>query len=462
MTSYQSVPLPDVRQSPTDSLRPHKQNAKTHSARQIRQIGESIRAFGFLNPILIDESNSILAGHGRWAAAKKQGLASVPTVRYEHLTETQKRAYVLADNKIAEQSGWDRDLLRLELGELVELLPNEGLEIDITGFAIPELDALEKDLGSAASYPDDVPPAMPVRPVTRRGDVWRLGPHRLICGDAQDALTFERLMQQKVAAAVFCDPPYNVSARSIGGRGRIQHEDFAFAAGEMSQAQFQEFLRKTLGNAAAASAPGAVHYACMDWRHIADLIDIGRQLYEEMLNLVVWNKTNGGQGSFYRSQHELIGVFRVAGNKHRNNVELGRFGRNRSNVWTYAGVNTFGRDRLKDLASHPTVKPIAMVADAILDCTGKGDIILDPFLGSGTTLLAAEKVGRIGFGIEFEPGYVDVTIKRWEEMAKLEAALEENGVSFEEVRNQRTSDDKARADEAADLRTNAQDEARDA
>jgi len=430
-----------------DSLKPHKQNAKTHSARQIRQIAESIRAFGFLNPILIDENNSILAGHGRWEAAKKQGLASVPTVRYEHLSETQKRAYVVADNKIAEQSGWDRDLLRLELGELVELLPNEGLEIDITGFAIPELDALEKDLGSAASDPDDVPPATPTRPVTRKGDVWRLGPHRLICGDAQDAQTFQSLMQQKAAAAVFCDPPYNVSARSIGGRGRVQHEDFAFAAGEMSQPEFQDFLRKTLGNAIAASRPGAVHYACMDWRHVAELIEVGRELYEEMLNLIVWNKTNGGQGSFYRSQHELIGLFRVAGGRYRNNVELGRFGRNRSNVWTYAGVNTFGRERMNDLASHPTVKPTAMVADAILDCTSRGDVVLDPFLGSGTTILAAEKVGRIGFGVEFEPGYVDVAVRRWERTTKLQATLDGQSMTFDEVREDRNGKDSSAPNE---------------
>ncbi len=462
MATFRTNALPNIESTAIESLRPHKQNAKTHSTRQIRQIGESIRAFGFLNPILIDENNSILAGHGRWEAAKKQGLASVPTLRFDHLTNAQKRAYVLADNRLAELSGYDRDLLRIELGALAELLPSEGLEIDITGFAIPELDALEKDLGPSRPPADDVPPPPPARPVTHRGDIWKLGPHRLICGDAQEAETFDRLMQQKTAAAVFCDPPYNVSARSIGGRGRTRHEDFAFAAGEMSQAQFQDFLRKTLGHAVAASSPGAVHYACMDWRHIAELIDVGCELYEEMLNLVVWNKTNGGQGSFYRSQHELIGVFRVAGDKHRNNVDLGRFGRNRSNVWTYAGVNTFGRERLKDLASHPTVKPIAMVADALLDCMGKGDIVLDPFLGSGTTLLAAEKVGRIGFGIEYEPAYVDVAIRRWEETTRLQAILEEQDLTFEEIQAVRHKDGDAQLDEAAAPSMDAENGAADA
>ena len=245
-------------------------------------------------------------------------------------------------------------------------------------------------------------------------------------------------MAGEAAAAVFCDPPYNLRVKSIGGRGRVRHSEFACASGEMSQPQFRAFLMQTLDNGVRVSAPGALHYVCQDWRHIGDLIEAGTELYESMLNLVVWNKTNAGQGSFYRSQHELIGVFLVAGGAHQNNVELGRFGRNRSNVWTYAGINTFGRGRMEALNSHPTVKPIALVADALLDCTARGDLVLDQFAGSGTTILAAEKIGRKACGIEIEPRYVDVAVTRWQQTTKLDAVLDGDGRTFEEVGAART------------------------
>ena len=278
-----------------------------------------------------------------------------------------------------------------------------------------EIDPLIADFQDSRPAPEDVVPDLPEHPISRRGDHWQLDKHAVFCGDAQNQTVFARLMGSSKAAAVFADPPYNRNARAIGGRGRIRHGNFAFASGEMSSAQFREFLKCTLVNGIAVSAPGAVHFVCMDWRHIAELITVSSTLYGTMLNLVVWTKTNAGQGSFYRSQHELIGVFRVGDDSHRNNVELGRFGRNRSNVWTYAGVNSFGRDRMQNLAAHPTVKPVALVADALLDCTARGDVVLDQFLGSGTTLLAAEKIGRVARGIECEPCYVDVAIKRWQQ-----------------------------------------------
>jgi DNA modification methylase len=239
------------------------------------------------------------------------------------------------------------------------------------------------------------------------------------------------------AAAVFCDPPYNLRVSAIGGRGRIRHPEFAFASGEMQPQQFQRFLSKILANGVRVSAEGAIHFVCMDWRHVVDLISVGRKHYGAMLNLVVWNKSNAGQGSFYRSQHELIGVFRVGDGRHKNNIELGRFGRNRSNVWTYAGVNTFGRGRMDAIAAHPTVKPTALVADALLDCTSRGDVVLDQCSGSGTIFLAADKVGRIAHGLEIEPRYVDAAILRWQQLTKLEATLEGDGRSFEEVKQAR-------------------------
>ena len=423
---------------PITQLRPNPRNARTHSRGQIRRIATSIQKFGFLNPVLVDDDNLILAGHGRLEAARLAGLDRVPVVKFDHLSAAQKRAYLIADNKIAEQAGWDREMLAIEFGELIDLLPAEGLDVSLTGFEAPEIDSLLADLGSSKPEPEDKVPGLPENPVTRPGDLWQLGKHRLLCGDAREPGDFNRLMKGASAATVFCDPPYNLRVGAIGGRGRVKHAEFAFASGEMSPSQFRTFLADTLGNGVRVSSEGAVNFVCMDWRHISDLIEVGRELYGAMLNLVVWNKSNAGQGSFYRSQHELIGVFRVGGQPHRNNVELGRFGRNRSNVWTYAGVNTFGKGRMEALAAHPTVKPVALVADALLDCTARGEIVLDQFAGSGTTIMAAEKVGRVAFGIEYEPGYVDVAIRRWQRFTKLDAVLVDDGRSFEEIRAARS------------------------
>ena len=325
---------PRIEWIPAGRLRPNPRNARTHSKKQIKQIAASIKKFGFLNPLIIDDADMVLAGHGRLEAARLEGLAEVPVIRFAHLTAAQKRAYVIADNRLAEEAGWDREILAIELGELIDLLPEEGFDVSLTGFEAPEIDLLLADMAPLRPEPEDMLPPLPRSPTTRRGDLWRLGRHRLLCGDARQTAGFARLMEGAVAAAVFCDPPYNRRGSEIGGRGRIRHPDFAFASGEMAPAQFRRFLLETLGNGVRVSAEGAVHYVCMDWRCIDVLFDVGRELYGETLNLVVWNKSNAGQGSFYRSQHELIGVFRVGGHPHRNNIELGRFGRNRSNVWT--------------------------------------------------------------------------------------------------------------------------------
>lgn len=423
---------PGIERVALADLKRNPKNARTHSNRQLKKIRRSIREFGALNPLIVDENNVILAGHGRAQAAQQEGFIHLPVLRYRHLTDAQKRAYVIADNKIAQEAGWDREMLAIELGELIELLPATGLDVALTGFEIGEIDMLFADLAETP-LPQDILPTPPEHPTTRAGDLWLLGKHRLLCGDAREPANFARLMAGTAAAAVFCDPPFNLRVKTIGGRGRVRHAEFACASGEMSRAQFRMFLTETLGNGVRVSMPGAVQYVCIDWRHVSDLTDVGEELYKSMLNLIVWNKTNAGQGSFYRSQHELIGVFLVAGGAHRNNIDLGRFGRNRSNVWTYAGINTFGQGRMEALSSHPTVKPIALVADALLDCTTRGDLVLDQFAGSGTTILAAEKVGRKACGIEIEPRYVDVAVTRWQQTTKLDAVLAGDGRTFEEV-----------------------------
>jgi DNA modification methylase len=424
-----------------EALKPNTRNARTHVKKQIRQIAESITTFGFVVPIVADETGLIIAGHGRYAAAKLLGLRDVPVIAVSGLSEAKRRALALADNKIAENAGWDRELLAQELPELAELLVLDGLELSITGFAPVEIDQLATDFGEDAGDPaDSLEPQWNSGPVTSKpGDLWQLGQHRLLCGDARQAGDLARLMQQDRAAMAFLDPPYNVRVRDIVGRGRIKHGEFAMASGELSRMQFVAFLNETLGAAASVCRDGAVHYVCMDWRHIGELLAAGDTVYGETLNLAVWVKSNAGQGAFYRSRHEFIAVFRVGGGPHLNNVELGRHGRSRSNVWHYAGVNSFRRDRLDELGCHPTVKPVALVADAIKDCTRRGDIVLDSFCGSGSTILAAERVGRRGYGLELEPRYVDVALQRWQAFTGKDAVHLESGLTFEELASARST-----------------------
>jgi DNA modification methylase len=350
------------------------------------------------------------------------------------LSEPKRRALALADNKIAENAGWDRERLAVELPELSELLIGEGLNISITGFAAPELDQLTADFEEDPSDPAvTVDPAWSsAAPVTKPGDHWELGDHHLLCGDARSNDDLARLMGGAEAAMAFLDPPYNVRVRDIVGRGRIKHAEFAMGSGELSRSGFVEFLTKSLAAASAVSRDGAVHYVCIDWRHIGELLEAG-SIYWTTLNLAVWVKTNAGQESLYRSQHELVSIFRVGREPHLNNVELGRHGRSRSNVWHYVGVNTFRADRLADPASHPTVKPVALVADAMKDVTRRRDIVLDTFAGSGTTILAAERVGRRAYALELEPRFVDVAIKRWQAFTRRDAIHTESGLTFDEL-----------------------------
>jgi DNA modification methylase len=407
-------------------LRPPRRNARTHSKKQIRQIADSILQFGWTYPILIDENKQIIAGVGRFKAADQLGLPSVPVIFITGLSDAKKRALALADNKIAANAGWDRAVLAAELGELANLLPECALNIDITGFEPAEIDALMGDLVDPEHDPADELPQLVSEPVSRLGDVWLLGEHRLCCGDATKETDIYRLLGGERAAMTFTDPPFNVRIRSVQGRGRIRHGDFLQGAGELSSTEFRRFLADSLGLAAKYSISGSIHYVCMDWRHMGDILAAGQDVYSELNNVIVWVKTNAGQGSFYRSQHEFIFVFKNGEGSHLNNIELGRHGRNRSNVWTYAGVNTFRSGRLAELALHPTVKPVSLLADAMRDCSRRGDIVVDPFVGSGTTILAAERVGRRGYGLEIDARYVDAAIKRWQHFTKRDAFLKGN------------------------------------
>lgn len=411
-------------------------NPRTHSEKQIGQIARSIERFGFTNPIIIDGTNSIVAGHGRALAAKKLGMAQLPVIQLATMSEADVRAYIIADNKLAENAGWDKELLGLEFQYLSEL--EMDFDLTLTGFEIPEIDILINDLtfddvDEDKPDPADAIPDIQSVSITRLGDVWNIGPHRLICGDSLKRETYESLLKGQKAEMVFTDPPYNVPiAGHVSGLGGVQHREFAMGVGEMTSKQFTAFLAEVFEHLVTFSKDGAIHFQCMDWRHMKEMLEAGGQRYTEFKNLCVWAKNNGGMGSLYRSQHEMIFVFKSGTGKHINNVELGKHGRYRTNVWNFPGVNSFGSNR-DDLALHPTVKPVAMVAEAIRDCSNRKGIVLDAFTGSGSTLVAAQKTGRWGYGIELDPLYCDVIIRRMQTLFKLTATLEGDGRTFDEL-----------------------------
>lgn len=420
------------------SLTPYNNNPRTHSKKQIRQIADSLKQFGWTNPILIDETGMILAGHGRLEAAKLLGMNEVPTIALRDMSEAQKRAYIIADNRLAEKAGWDEDLLAIEFQFLTEHIPD--FDVEITGFDTGEIDVLlmgEQPVEEeAVELPD---PEAPV--ISRKGDLWSIGKHRILCGNALDPRDWHTLLENKKAEMVFIDPPYNVPiAGHVSGLGKVQHREFAMASGEMSREDFTGFLRDVFRQLAENSIDGAIHYVCMDWRHMGEILEASGGVYDELKNLCVWAKTNAGMGSFYRSQHELVFAFKSGNAKHINNFGLGEQGRHRSNLWTYAGANTFRAGRMEDLEAHPTVKPLQMVSDAILDCSKRAGLVVDCFAGSGTTLLAAARTGRCGAGMEIDPAYVDLIVRRLEKETGEAAVLGDTFDSFAETEKQRNQE----------------------
>ena len=420
-----------------DELKPDAANPRRHTKQQIRQIANSIKAFGFNVPLLIDRDGNIIAGHGRSLAARELGLTEVPTLSLDHLTPAQARAFMIADNRLTEIATWDDRLLAQQLKDLSLLGVDFSLEL--TGFEMGEIDLRIASLDDLPEHddPTDAVPELPTSPpISKIGDLWVLGHHRVLCGDAVDPTAFAVLMGEKRAAMVFCDPPYNVPIEGhASGLGAIHHRPFPMASGEMDRSEFTAFLGQALRNLAAFSVDGSLHYICMDWRHVEELLAAGRDAYAELKNLCVWVKDNGGMGALYRSQHELVFVFKHGRLGHRNNVQLGQFGRNRSNVWHYPAANSFARcsEEGNLLALHPTVKPVALVADAMLDCSARADIVLDGFLGSGTTVIAAERTGRRCYGLELDPAYVDTTIRRWQKLTGGSARHAASGQSFDDL-----------------------------
>lgn len=412
-----------------NDLKPCPGNPRTHSKSQLKQLERSIREFGFITSILVDEFDQVIAGHGRLMAGKAVGIMEVPTVCVAHLSPAQVRAYRIADNKIAEKAGWDMELLKVELTELAY---NLGFDVTLTGIETGELDLIYAN-GQVARAEAAVAAADRSKPaISRRGDAWRIGEQVVLCGDSTDRASYQALLGNETAGLIFTDPPYNVPvAGHVSGLGKHTHAEFEMASGEMSEAEFTQFLKTIFERLCEFSGNGSLHYVCMDWRHLMEVMVAAKGTYSELKNLCVWAKTNGGMGNLYRSQHELVFVYKNGTEAHINNVELGKHGRNRTNLWTYAGANSFGASRDGDLAMHPTVKPVQLVADAIQDASNRGDIVLDAFGGSGTTLVAAHQVGRRGRAIEIDPYYVDTIVRRLQDATGSKAVHVHTGETFE-------------------------------
>jgi DNA modification methylase len=407
-------------------------NPRRHPESQIISLMKSIKRV-WTNPILIDEAGTILAGHGRLEAAKRLGMTEVPTVMLNGLSPAEKRAVVIADNRLPERAVWDFDLLRDHFRDLIE----HDFDVELTGFSTGEVDLLMDSTpkATAADPADDLTHfALDGPAISRPGDVWELGRHRLVCGDALRRETYECLLGGDLAQMVATDPPYNLRIDGhVMGRGRVRHREFKMASGEMSESAFTGFLEKFIRWLIGFSRDGSIHYVFMDWRHLPELLGAARPLYAEWKALLIWNKSNAGQGSFYRSKHELIAVFKSGTAPHINNFGLGGEGRYRSNVLDYPGVNSLHPARRGELDLHPTVKPIALIADLIRDCSRRNGIVLDPFGGSGTTILAAERTRRIARVIELDPLYVDVTVRRWQHITGIPARHLESQLGFTEL-----------------------------
>ena len=422
--------------SPHD-LKLDPNNPRIHAAKQIRQIGESIERLGFNVPVQADSEGTVVAGHGRVLAARELGMPLIPVIRLEHLTRAQLRAFAIADNKLTENAEWNPCLL----GEQLKALSEVGLDfnVEVTGFEMSEIDMLIEGLQPAtkngADPADELLDSDATVPVSKSGDLWLVGAHRVLCGNCLDARSYSALMEDRRASMVFTDPPSTAIDGHTIGLGAIHSRDLQMASGEMNEAEFTDFLARAFKLLALHAVDGSLHFAFIDWRHLPEILAAGKQIYTELKAVCVWVKDNGGMGSLYRSQHELVLVFKSGKASHLNNVQLGQFGRTRTNVWKYPGVNPLsrltGEANLPQL--HPSAKPVALVADAIMDCSARGDIILDPFCGSGTTMIAAERTGRTCYGMEIDPVYVDTIVRRWQRFTGLSARHAISGKSFDEL-----------------------------
>ena len=424
----ESVALTDLKENP--------RYARLQRNSQIQDLMRSIEAFGFILPVLIDETGMLITGHVRCAAARKMGMTHVPVIRITHLSPEKILAFSIADNQLSQKGRWNETVVAKILLDLTAA--ELDFSIEATGFTMAEVDVRIESLDmTTQGAGDDLSHVETGPAVTELGDLWGLGKHKLICGSATEATTYDRLMTQ-AAAAVFADPPYNVPVNGhISGSGKTQHREFVEGSGELSPAEYLILLRESMRLSALHCRKGSIHFWCIDWRHDGVMQQAAEPIFGGLKNLCVWVKDNAGMGSLYRSAHELVHVYKLAGAAHRNNVQLGRYGRPRSNAWRYPAPSHFQScEDASLIALHPTVKPVALIADAILDVTARGDVVLDPFCGSGSSLLACQRVGRVGRAIELDPLYVDLAIRRWQSLTGEDAIHLASGQTF----NQRASE----------------------
>ena len=433
-----SISIPQRRNAPlhteyisTTALSPMPGTPRQHPKSQIRALTKSFETFGQVLPLLIDAEGRIISGHAQWEVAQRLGMAEVMVVRIEYLSEPQIKALMVAMNRLGDLSSWDDAALKTILLDLHEL--DLDFDIEATGFTEIEIELRIEGLDDGAAELDNEITVGAGPAIAQQGDVWQLGNHLLLCANALEEASWSQLMGTDRAALVVTDPPYNVPIEGhVSGLGQHKHREFAMAVGEMNEAEFADFLRTAMGHAHSWSQPGSVHFWAMDWRHIVEIGSAGKSVYERYINMAVWVKNQPGMGSYLRSQHELFFIFAKGGAPSRNNVQLGRFGRSRSNVWHYPGAASMARttEEGNPLAMHPTVKPLALICDILLDASAKGDIIADPFAGSGTSIIAAEKLGRHARAIELDPAYCDTIIVRWQRWSGKAAVRVADGITF--------------------------------
>ncbi|QIG53652.1 site-specific DNA-methyltransferase [Altererythrobacter sp. BO-6] len=432
-----------VIEKPLADLQPSPNRARVTTPEQLEKVITSIRQFGLVMPVLIDRNDMVISGHVICEAAEQLGFETVPCLSVEHLDEVEIEALALALNRVGETGTWDTDLLR----EQMIRLESAGIDLTNTGFTLPEIDQItilsepaEGD-GDEDEFEEDEDD---MSVISRLGDLYQLGVHRLHCADALEMDSYVRLLAGELAQCIFSDPPYGCEIEGfVSGLGKHKHLNFLEGAGDMDRGELQEFFTAYLGHCKAFSSAGAIIFACMDWRQIDILLLAAMDVGLTRKNIAVWDKGSGGMGGLYRNAHEFVAVFCNGNTPATNNIQLGRHGRDRCNIWRYPGANRPGSSSAKALADHPTPKPEPLVEDALLDVTNRGDIVLDPFIGSGSTILAAESTGRICRGIELDPKYVDRAIRRWERETGIPAIHIETGLTFDELARVRLSEREA-------------------
>jgi DNA modification methylase len=422
----------------TEHLHPSPRHAREHSESKITALAAAIRRFSLNEPLLVEEDGTIIYGVARWLACRQLGVAEVPCIVVSHLTAPEIRALRIAVCAFPQWATWDREQLRMELPQMITELPD--LSMQEIGLSVPVVDSW---LASPTPQQDDPADEIPkvdesISTVSRSGDLWQLGQHLVFCGDALEPQSYERLLGSTAVRLVLTDPPYNVKVNGHVTKRVGRFDEFAMASGEMTDDEFRDFLHTAFRQIASVTAAGAIGFFFIDWRHARLMQEAAEGTFHELKNHIVWVKDAPALGSFYRSQHEFVLAYKIADGKHVNNFGLGQHGRTRANVWQYAGMSSFGAGRDAALALHATPKPVAMLIDAILDCSEPGDLVLDPFGGSGSTLIAAERARRRARLIEISPEYVDTIIRRWEQLTGGQAVLHETGRTFAEVARKRS------------------------